>query len=165
MSVRFTNREPFCDRRKEEYLRLSSEERFALMNAKLEEATREVSNQAELLARLRADQDRSSHPISALLHLLGHLLGHDDPGSSQKRQAVKWFERGPFYLIFWPVSVSNLALEWVATKTEGENMGLCYGCFHCRQSADLTARRSRSGRENDESFLNTLTVALSIAVD
>lgn len=108
--------------RKEEYLRLSSEERFALMNAKLEEATREVSNQAELLARLRADQDRSSHPISALLHLLGHLLGHDDPGSSQKRQAVKWFERGPFYLIFWPVSVSNLALEWVATKTEGHEV-------------------------------------------
>ena len=61
--------------RKEEYLRLSSEERFNLMDQRLEEAQRDAQATASILEQLRDDHERYAHPITAALHVLGAVLG------------------------------------------------------------------------------------------
>ncbi|KAK4698263.1 hypothetical protein P7C70_g8019, partial [Phenoliferia sp. Uapishka_3] len=100
--------------RKEEYLRLSSEERFALVDARLEEAQRETAMNAELLEVLREDHERYSHPITAALHVIGAVLGSQVRGNKVGgKREYRWFQKGPFWLLLWPVNVSSLAIEWV----------------------------------------------------
>jgi hypothetical protein len=81
--------------RKEEFLRLSSEERFAILDAKLEEAAREVAANSELIDRLRQEQEKAIHPIAAVFKVLNHI------------------RQGPLWYVFIPVNASLSAVEWI----------------------------------------------------
>jgi hypothetical protein len=110
--------------KKEEYLRLSSEERFALLETKLDEAQKDAMMNAELIERLKKEYDEASNPLTTLLRVLNHVLGqrsydksnHNSIGGSKTRQKLRWFERGPFFYLFLPVNVSSLAIGWVNKK-------------------------------------------------
>ncbi|KAM0754746.1 hypothetical protein T439DRAFT_120845 [Meredithblackwellia eburnea MCA 4105] len=116
--------------RKEEYLRMSTEERFSLLDQRLEMASRELANNAELIDGLRTEHERLANPINAIFHAIRAVVGHQvfggGPGglggaagrrplADRRPKELKWFQRGPLWLILWPVNVSSLAIEWVST--------------------------------------------------
>lgn len=96
--------------RKEEYLRLSSEERFALMEARLEDTMREISINAELLDRMKSEQEQVT-PLTTILRIFNHILGQPG-GPSGTIGNLRWYERGPFFYVFLPLNITNLALTY-----------------------------------------------------
>lgn len=102
--------------RKEEVLRLTSEERFAMLDARLDDALKESAMNAEVIDRLKREYDQASNPLTTLLRVINHLMGQRQYEKGQGK-ALRWFERGPFFYLFLPVNVSSMAVEWVAAKT------------------------------------------------
>lgn len=107
--------------RKEENSRMTAEERFALLDAKLDEALRESTSNLELIEKLKQEYDEASSPLTTVLRVINHLLGHHPQGRRDQQKNVRWFARGPFYYLFLPVNISTLAVEWVATKATSAN--------------------------------------------
>lgn len=109
--------------RKEEYLRLSSEGRFALLNSRIDEAEREMNLNADMIDQIRREQ-QAYHPVAAMLRLVSHVLAPSTLTSSRASVAgpstpakLKWFERGPLYYIFFPLSVSTRAIEYATSSS------------------------------------------------
>ena len=105
--------------RTEEYARLSSEEKFALLDAKLEEATRTVYLNAQVVENLKQEYDSATHPITTLLRVLNHMMGprYQNGDSNGKRSSrLRWWNSGPMFYIFLPLNLPSMAVEWAATK-------------------------------------------------
>lgn len=85
--------------RKEEYLRLSSEEKFALLSERQEEMLHEISVNAHVIEQLRADQEKSGSVIKALKTIFS---GSRDG----EHQVYGWYEKGPFFYLFLPVRIT-----------------------------------------------------------
>lgn len=106
--------------RKEEYLRLSSEERFALLDARLEAARAQAVHNAALIDHLRREHEQASivRLASTLIHsLLG--VGHGGGRVGRKRR-LKWYEKGAMWYVFLPVNAGTKAIEWVGGGDEAE---------------------------------------------
>ena len=104
--------------RQEEYTRLSTEERFALLDAKLEEATREVYLNAQLVEKLKQEYDSASHPITTILRVLNHMMGPRFRGqqNGKHQSRLRWWNTGPMFYILLPLNLPTMAVEWAATK-------------------------------------------------
>ena len=104
--------------RAEEYARLSSEEKFALLDAKLEEATREVNLNAQVVEKLKQEYDSASHPITTLLRVLNHMMGprYQNGENGKRSSRLRWWNSGPMFYIFLPLNLPSMAVEWAATK-------------------------------------------------
>lgn len=99
--------------RKEEYLRLSTEEKFEILHKRQEELLDELIVSNHTIESLRADQERSSSVLRALRYIFS---GEGQVASTgrQRRSALRdsrdgqgnyvWYERGPFFYMFLPVS-------------------------------------------------------------
>lgn len=97
--------------------RLNTEERFALLNDKLDMAAKEVQLNTEMIERLRQEQEEAMHPIQTLFRVLNHVIGkryRDEEGQPE----LRWYERGPFFYLLLPVNVANLSIEWVSSRVE-----------------------------------------------
>ena len=104
--------------RKEEFARLSSEERFALLDAKLEEATREVYVNAQLVEQLKQEYDAASHPITTILRVVNHMMGarYQDQNGGKRQNRLRWWNSGPMFYILLPLNLPTMAVEWAAMK-------------------------------------------------
>lgn len=105
--------------RKEEYARLSAEERFALLDSRLEQATNQVYLNSQVVEKLKADYDSSSHPVTTIIRVLNHMLGQrfdGPPGAYRSQRALHWWNSGPFFYIFLPLNVSSMAVGWATNK-------------------------------------------------
>jgi len=105
--------------RKEEYLRLSSEERFALLDARLEAARAQAVHNSALIDHLRREHDQASviRLASALIHT---LLGGRHAGRASKPRRLKWYEKGALWYVFLPVNAGTKAIEWVGASGQGD---------------------------------------------
>lgn len=105
--------------RKEEYLRLSTEEKFEILHKRQEELLDELIVSNHTIESLRADQERSSSVLRALRYIFsgdgqasatagrprrGVLL--NGPRNSRDQRGYVWYERGPLFYMFLPVSDS-----------------------------------------------------------
>jgi hypothetical protein len=95
--------------RKEEYLRLSTEEKFEILHKRQEELIDELIVSNHTIEALRADQERSSSVLRALRYIFS---GEGQTAASSTSRArinngntrgYVWYERGPFFYIFLPV--------------------------------------------------------------
>lgn len=107
--------------RAEADLRLTSEQRFAIMDSRLERSAREAADNAERIEQLRKDNEEAAHPINAILKVLSHIAMGQANGDD-RRPAVKWFEKGPLWFVFFPLNVSTLAIEWAASASRFEEL-------------------------------------------
>lgn len=106
--------------RKEEYLRLSSEERFALLDARLEAARAQAVHNTSLIDHLRREHEQASvvRLASTLIHsLLG--VGQGGGGRVARRRRLRWYERGAMWYVFLPVNAGTRAIEWVGGGEDG----------------------------------------------
>lgn len=89
--------------RKEEYLRLSSEERFVLLTERQEEMLNELALSAQLIERLRVEQQ---HMSGGILHVLKYVFSGERVMAKTQEDGHRmlWYERGPFFYMFLPVS-------------------------------------------------------------
>ena len=84
--------------RKEEYFRLSSEEKFALLTERQEEMLHEISVSSHIIEQLKANQEKNGGVLRALRTIFSGT--REDDG-----HAVGWYERGPFFYLFLPVGL------------------------------------------------------------
>ena len=104
--------------RKEHYMQLSIDERFALIDAKLDETFRDITNQADVLDSLRSRYD-GRNTVSLLFRIFGYISGSPPSLTVYSHsQALKWYERGPFFYMFLPINIANHALSYA-----GESAG------------------------------------------
>ena len=89
--------------RKEEYLRLSSEEKFALLTERQEEMLHEISVSTHIIEELRAEQEKSGSFIRALRAIFSASRQGDG-------HVYVWYERGPFFYLFLPASAVYCAV-------------------------------------------------------
>ena len=108
--------------RKEQILRLSAEERFALVDLKLDETLRALVANTELMESLRSNHDRRGL-LPSVLRLLGYTFGSDAasrqsllPSNDRK---LEWFQRGPLFYVFIPLSISKMALDYAGAAVGG----------------------------------------------
>ncbi|GAA5949791.1 hypothetical protein JCM21900_004201 [Sporobolomyces salmonicolor] len=116
--------------RKEEYLRLTSEERFALLVARLDEATEVQLQQQQALE----DLEREANDVD-VVKLVGKVLNHvlatrrsvawtigeglaggRAKGAKNGPEQVGWYERGIMYYLLWPVNVPRTAIGWAVGR-------------------------------------------------
>ncbi|KAK9899799.1 hypothetical protein P389DRAFT_4196 [Cystobasidium minutum MCA 4210] len=110
--------------RKEEYLRLSTEEKFEILHKRQEELLDELIVSNHTIESLRADQERSSSVLRALRYIFsgdgqasatagrprrGVLL--NGPRNSRDQRGYVWYERGPLFYMFLPLIASNRMME------------------------------------------------------
>jgi hypothetical protein len=116
--------------RKEEFLRLSTEERFTLLDSRLGDVISELEMSTELIEELREQAGRSRilNSLLGIFHLLGErwMVGGGGGGDrgrlSFPQTDSRWYERGPLFYLFLPINLSNRALDaigHVASKLEG----------------------------------------------
>jgi hypothetical protein len=87
--------------RKEEFIRLNNEEKFEILNDKISLLVNELNISAELMENLKIEQEKSGSVIKALRYIFsGERRGHGVDAQ------YLWYERGPFFYIFLPVSPS-----------------------------------------------------------
>lgn len=84
--------------RKEEYLRLSSEEKFSILSERQEEMLHEIALSAQLIEQIRTEQEKSGSVIRALRHIFA------GPRAGDGQEVYVWYEKGPFFYMFLPVS-------------------------------------------------------------
>ena len=88
---------------------MSGEERFNLLSAKLEEATRDSAANAEMIAQLREQHEQNglNQILNALKYVLLHRNGQRDGlgeiDGRGKQATLKWYERGPLFWVFLPI--------------------------------------------------------------
>ncbi|SCV67864.1 BQ2448_5475 [Microbotryum intermedium] len=105
--------------RKEEYLRLSSEERFSLLEQRFEEAARERQAQQSLIEQLRFEAHNANLVQQVVQALRFTLFGaHHHRGSKAVQRQLKWFEKGPFFWVFLPVNGPRLAIEYISSTND-----------------------------------------------
>ncbi|GAA5932645.1 hypothetical protein JCM1841_000321 [Sporobolomyces salmonicolor] len=116
--------------RKEEYLRLTSEERFALLVARLDEANEVQLQQQQVLE----DLEREANNVD-VVKLVGKVLNHvlttrrsvawtigeglaggRAKGAKNGPEQVGWYERGIMYYLLWPVNVPRTAIGWAVGR-------------------------------------------------
>ncbi|KAK4058414.1 hypothetical protein OIO90_000572 [Microbotryomycetes sp. JL221] len=86
--------------RKEEYLRLSSEQRFAVLDAKLEETTRDLYDARNVIEDLRYQHEQAlASPLAQLVNVMRYAIGQAS--------------RGPFFWLLLPVTGPAKAIEFV----------------------------------------------------
>ncbi|GAA5939698.1 uncharacterized protein JCM15063_005263 [Sporobolomyces koalae] len=127
--------------RKEEYLRLTSEERFTLLSQRLDESIEVSQQQQAVLEELEQDRQRSRELDFATF--LGRVLGHvfalptydagsaPSNGGNHKRTKGRrggtelgWYERGITWYLFWPVNLPKKAVGWAAEKAANTVRGI-----------------------------------------
>ncbi|SCZ93050.1 BZ3500_MvSof-1268-A1-R1_Chr6-2g08429 [Microbotryum saponariae] len=104
--------------RKEEYLRLSSEERFSLLEQRLEEATRERHAQQTLIEQLRFEAHNANLIQQVVQALRFTLFGAHHHRARVEQRQLKWFEKGPFFWVFLPVNGPRLAIEYISNTND-----------------------------------------------
>jgi hypothetical protein len=133
--------------KKEEYLRLTSSEKFGLLEQRLEQVTelaekqQEVLQEIELERRERELQEKEqrkgrkyNNSELDFGNFLGRLLGSvvvsttttttsnsynddDDQIKGNNKQKKKWYERGLTWYVFWPITVPKSTIGWVLEKS------------------------------------------------
>lgn len=130
--------------RKEEYFRLTLEEKFGLMEQKVQELVQVGMRQQEVLEGLEQENEVFRNTIAKrgnssleFANFLGRLLGSITTTSTntsydstqikngkRKRGVVgttsssrSWYEKGLNWYLFWPVTVPKSVLGWVVEKT------------------------------------------------
>lgn len=101
--------------RKEEYLRLSTEEKFEALHKRQEELLDELIVSNHTIESLRADQERSSSVLRALRYIFsgeGQVAANNRTRRSALRNTSdqsnnNWYERGPFFYMFLPVCLTS----------------------------------------------------------
>ncbi|GAA5867312.1 hypothetical protein JCM1840_005024 [Sporobolomyces johnsonii] len=107
--------------RKEEYLRLTSEERFALLVARLDEATEVQLQQQQALDELERDAN-DVDVVKLVGKVLNHVLTTPTRSDSRRKGAklgtkeLGWYERGIMYYVLWPVNVPRTAVGWAVGR-------------------------------------------------
>ncbi|ORY88903.1 hypothetical protein BCR35DRAFT_208464 [Leucosporidium creatinivorum] len=92
--------------REGDLLRLSSEDRFNLLETKLERTEAEMLATSAALSSIRYEQEQArSSTLAQLLRVLKYALGHT--------------RSGPFFWLLLPVTAPRAAIEYVATSIEG----------------------------------------------
>ena len=86
--------------RKEEYARLSNEDKFAVLMQRQEEMLAELDASAREIAVMRQQQEKMGSGMRALRYIFSGPAAEGGEG----RSAYVWYERGPFFYIFLPVS-------------------------------------------------------------
>lgn len=95
--------------------RLTAEQRFQLLDAKLERTTREMLATSQQLEQLRYEQEQArSSTLAHILRVLKYALGHT--------------RSGPAFWLFLPITAPRAAIEYVANSTspkveQGEVLG------------------------------------------
>lgn len=83
--------------RKEEYMRLSNEEKFSILAGRQEEMLQEIAVSAQLIDALRVEQEKSGNILKKLRTVFGS-------GYVERKGGYVWYERGICFYIFLPVS-------------------------------------------------------------
>ncbi|KDE03251.1 hypothetical protein MVLG_06245 [Microbotryum lychnidis-dioicae p1A1 Lamole] len=104
--------------RKEEYLRLSSEERFLLLEQRLEEAAQERHAQQSLIEQLRFEAHNANLIQQVVQALRFTLFGAHHHRARVEQRQLKWFEKGPFFWVFLPVNGPRLAIEYISNTND-----------------------------------------------
>lgn len=126
--------------RKEEYLRLSSEEKFALMTERQEEMLNEIAVSAHLIEQLRVEQHRSG----SVLRVMKHIFSGERPAQrAGEASSYLWYERGPFFYLFLPVRASDCPQrtlakyqdQLIASNRMLDATGRLFGSLHLRVGA------------------------------
>lgn len=87
--------------RKEEYARLSNEDKFAVLMQRQEEMLAELDASAKEIDMMRLQQERMGSGMRALRYIFS---GPGAEGGEARHASYVWYERGPFFYIFLPVS-------------------------------------------------------------
>ncbi|KAK4051837.1 hypothetical protein OIV83_002542 [Microbotryomycetes sp. JL201] len=86
--------------RKEEVLRLTSEERFARLDSRLLETSRELQDARVVIEDLRFQHEQAlASPLAQLLNVMKHAIGQAS--------------RGPFFWLLLPVTAPARAIDYV----------------------------------------------------
>jgi len=101
--------------RKEEYLRLSSEEKFNLLSERQEEMLHEIALSAQVIEQIRTEQEKSGSVIRALRH----IFSGSRAGSGEGHEVYVWYERGPFFYMFLPLIASNRIMDATGRLFDG----------------------------------------------
>ncbi|GAA5946886.1 hypothetical protein JCM3765_002060 [Sporobolomyces pararoseus] len=157
--------------RKEEFFRLSSEEKFGILENKIQELVEVGIKQQEVLETLKQEnerfraQRRGGGNSLEFANFLGRLLGSITSTSSyessnnqvqngNKRQKKKvkeigWYEKGLNWWLFWPLNVPKSAIGWVVDKTGKTVKGIEEGFIdekeELRGIANSTGSAARKG--------------------
>jgi hypothetical protein len=110
---------------KEEVHRLSTDERFSVLDERTAELAAELAMNAELIDQLRA-QASHSRILDTMLAVFHHLVRRPQ-FEVEGEEGERWYERGPLFYLFLPLNLTNRALDGVghvATRIEGRTYGL-----------------------------------------
>ena len=87
--------------RKEEYARLSNEDKFAVLMQRQEEMLVELDASAREMETMRQQQEKMGSGMRALRYIFSGPAAEGKDG----QHMYVWYERGPFFYIFLPVSI------------------------------------------------------------
>ncbi|GAA6018831.1 hypothetical protein JCM10207_000255 [Rhodosporidiobolus poonsookiae] len=107
--------------RQEEYLRLSSDERFAVLLGQVEALQADAERREADLAEVRRRQEVDDLYIGRLVGSVARtvlLRVHVGAGVGRVKQETEkgWYERGVAWYAFWPVNAPRAALGWGVRK-------------------------------------------------
>ena len=85
--------------RKEEYARLSNEDKFQLLMQRQEDMLAEIEASAKEVDEMRLQQEKVGSGMRALRYVFS---GAGGPSGNDRSLRV-WYERGPFFYVFLPV--------------------------------------------------------------
>lgn len=136
----------------EEYLRMSSEEKFAVLESKLSTYAQRAETQASLIDDLRFQQEQQAALSASALSPVWHLL------HAVISLAGRTARSGPAFWLLLPVTAPRAALEYVATAIvegvptgeHGYGQGLGARIREKGESSE-SGRSFTSGETSDES--------------
>ncbi|GAA5905689.1 uncharacterized protein JCM6883_005413 [Sporobolomyces salmoneus] len=156
--------------RKEEYLRLTSEEKFLVLGQKIEEQEKrfeeEFEREREERERERErERRRRENGELDFVRFLGRYLGRlialpvysdDGQDSTRKRKGaggtkkkeLGWYERGLKWYFFWPINVPKATVEWIVEKTGTTVKGIEEG-YGEEKEIKLGGRDGGGGRRSN----------------
>ncbi|GAA6014539.1 hypothetical protein JCM11491_004531 [Sporobolomyces phaffii] len=164
--------------RKEEYLRLTSEERFNVLASRIDDVVEQNRERDAALDEL--DRDRKRRNDVDFAQFVGRMLGHvfalpayGGGGSSSssltssskgKRKGggggqteLGWYERGLTWYIFWPVNLPKKAVGWAAEKAGATVKGIEQGYVEEKELKTSTGGRAGGGGGSRRSASSSTT--------
>ncbi|GAA6062238.1 hypothetical protein JCM10212_000817 [Sporobolomyces blumeae] len=176
--------------RKEEYLRLTSEERFTLLSQRLDESIEVSQAQQRALEELERERERERERIERyqkveFANLLGRLLGHVFAGpsytvppqpsitasststykkgrlpASSSKDKLGWYEQGINWYLFWPVNLPKKAVGWATDKAGQTVKGIEQGLVEEKELEKEFRNSSARGAAGDRKSVRRKTNAL-----
>ncbi|GAA93773.1 uncharacterized protein L969DRAFT_42881 [Mixia osmundae IAM 14324] len=99
-----------------EYIRLTNDERFAILQARLEDSIRANEMLVDQMGQLRRDME-SSGPLTTMFRICRYVL-LPGPDGALSKSSGKWYEKGALFYIFLPLNLSTLALDYAGAKMD-----------------------------------------------